>query len=131
MATRILTAILLLALAAPTLRADTQAHDNAKARLASARQTYDGMLKRWALDPAAPVDCDKISQWSRRWMEAERELAAAKEAKAAAIKSHLERMTTFESRIKELRQQGFAAAHEASAAEYFRLEAEQWLRQAQ
>ena len=133
MATRLLAAGLVLGLAVLTApaRADDKTRENAKGRLEAARKVYEGLFQRARIDPNAALDPDKLALWSRRWMEAERELGDTKEDKIAAAQGHLDRMKKLEGTVTDLHKRGMAAAHEVAAQEYHRLEAEQGLAQAQ
>jgi hypothetical protein len=112
-------------------RGDDTAAANARARLEAARKTYEGMLARHRVDARAGLGAEDFYRWSRRWMEAERDLADKPEARVAAAQAHLDRMTKWEDMVKRAQAQGgFLAPYEATAAEFYRLEAEHWLAQA-
>jgi hypothetical protein len=111
-------------------RGEDPAAANARARLEAARQVYQGMLARAKVDPNAPLDPEKVYQWSRRWMEAARDLGTSKEDKIAAAADHLGRMKAIEAVIKQLFDKGFAIPVEVPAQAFFRLQAEQELAQA-
>jgi hypothetical protein len=111
-------------------RADDKAAANAKARLAAARKVYEGMLVRRKVDPAESLGSEKLYLWSRRWMEAQRELADKKEDKVAAVQGHLDRMKEMEAVVKQMRDRKIASEADVAAQEFYRLEAEQWLAQA-
>jgi hypothetical protein len=107
---------------------------NAKARLKAAQKVYKGILERHKESPKAePLNLEKLHRWSRRWMDAQSDLSAAKKNWLAAIKAHLARMQGLEKTVKEILKGGAAselAPYQAAQAEYYRLEAEQWLARA-
>jgi hypothetical protein len=105
---------------------------NAKARVEAARKVYQGMLERQKQVPGA-FDAEKLYRWSRRWMEAQQDVSATKKNQVAAIEAHLDRMKRVEKTVKDLIKAGATsdlAPFEAKAAEFYRLEAEKWLRKA-
>jgi hypothetical protein len=113
-------------------RADaTEDLANAKARVEAARKVYNGMLRRRQIDPKFGLNLEKFYQWSRRWMEAQHDVSATKKNQVAAIEAHLARIKTLEKAVKEVIKAGSdASSYEAKAAEFYRLEAEKWLRKA-
>jgi hypothetical protein len=68
--------------AAPALR------NNAKARADAARKVYEGLLNRMRMDAGFKLDSDALYLWSRRWMNAQREVAASKAERTAAAEAH-------------------------------------------
>jgi hypothetical protein len=70
-------------------------------------------------------------RWSRRWLEAEREMTDGKAEQVAACKGHLERMREMERIERELRRSRLNPVNELTAAEFYRVEAEIWLTQVQ
>jgi hypothetical protein len=111
-------------------RADEPAVSNARARLEAARTVYQGVLARAKVHPNAPLDPDKVYQWSRRWMEAERDLSAKKEDRSAAAEGHLTRMKAMEALVNRLFEQKLVSPVDVAAQAFFRLEAEKGLAQA-
>jgi hypothetical protein len=109
---------------------DNAAVANARARMEAAHKVYDGMLSRLSVDPGFPVDPDRFYRWSRRWLEAERELSAKKEDQITAVEQHLDRVKKVEALVKRLAAGNLLSPVDVTAAEYYRLEAEQWLAQA-
>jgi hypothetical protein len=103
---------------------------NARARVEAARMVYQSILALHQENPnVEPFDAEKRYRWSRRWMEAQRDVSAKKENQVAAIKGHLLRMKTLEKVVKSMTKETMAL-YEAKAVEFYRLEAEKWLRQA-
>jgi hypothetical protein len=111
------------------VRADETDIANAKARAAAARKVYEGMLARVKIDPSASLDPEKPYQWSRRWLEAERDLSGKKAGQVTAAEGHLERMKKLEATIKSLLANKMVGPAEVAAAEFYRLKAEQTLAQ--
>lgn len=99
---------------------------NAKARLELARGLYDWTLARRNLEPER-VATDAAYQWSVRWLQAERDLSRAKLDEIRAHLSHVRRMETLKRTREEDFKGGQAMLQEVNEAEFFRLEAEDWL----
>jgi hypothetical protein len=124
-------AVLILAAAAPRGLADeAKPAELAKARAAAARETYEALLGRYAIDPKGP-GFESIYLWSRRWLEAEQAAAADKAGRLAALQAHLERMKKWETIKTEALKQGLAPKYEVPQARFYRLEAESWLAETQ
>lgn len=105
---------------------------NAQARREAARKVYEGMVRNPVEDPeSVRYDLGDLHDWSVRWMQAERDLARTKVEKIAAIEGHLKRMEVRKSNLDTALQQRRAAAYTAGVGEFFRLEAEAWLAEAQ
>jgi len=98
-------------------------------RMHSARRTYELIVEAWQKAGAAS-DEQQVYLWSRRWFEAERELAQNNKNKAAAIEAHLDRMKNLEMQAKKLHKAGQVPASAIPATEFYRFEAESWLVQA-
>jgi hypothetical protein len=123
-------AALVLTLAAcvsPASGADKKAAENAKARMAAAKKVYEGTFKRWQVDLTSGLSFESMYQWSRRWLDAERDLADTKEARVAAIQAHLDRMKKLEDLVRQWHRKGFVNNTDVAAGEFYRLEAEHWL----
>ena len=97
---------------------------NAKSRRYAARKAYEGGLQRRVQEPDA-VPSGFGYEWSVRWLQAERDLSQTKAEHIAAEEAHLKRMQAFKNRVDNLR--GQVAPYEVNAAEFFVLEAEDWL----
>jgi hypothetical protein len=104
---------------------------NAKARAEAARKVYECMMERYRLDAGFKFDPEQAYQWSRRWMEAEREAAGAKAGRVAAVEGHLERMKKWEKVMETDNAPGrhLYSPGDYAAAQFYRLEAEGWLAQ--
>jgi hypothetical protein len=100
-----------------------------KAKVEAARQTYQVAWQNYKDGLVPPVEVPY--RWSRRWLEAERELTDGKAEQITACKSHLERMREMERIERELRRSRLNPVNELTAAEFYRVEAEIWLAQAQ
>ena len=100
---------------------------NAQTRRDAARKVYEGALQRKVQEPENIIgDVDFFHDWSVRWMQAERDLGRTKAEKMAALEGHLKRMEFWKSKLEDGAKGGQVAIYEASAAEFFRLEAEDW-----
>jgi hypothetical protein len=84
-------------------------HELAKARLDLARRIYRLTEEQITAPPTAPSAPHRISNtleqltlWSRRWMEAERDLAQDKAGRGAALSAHIQRLKKQEKICEEL-----------------------------
>jgi hypothetical protein len=73
---------------------------------------------------------EKAYQWSRRWLEAERQRSDKKADRITAAQAHLDRMKALQKRAERERQNGQASQADVLAIEYYCVEAEIWLAQA-
>jgi hypothetical protein len=113
--------------AAEKYQPDTNA-PNAKARRDAARKVYETAWQRHVQSPdEGPGNVGYYHDWSVRWLHAERDLSRTKTEQITALEGHLNRMKLWKERLDDSVKEGAAATHEASAAEFFRLEAEDWL----
>jgi RND family efflux transporter MFP subunit len=97
-----------------------------QARLEAARKTYEMLLQRYK-NATDRLDTEKMYQWSRRWMEAGRDLASKQDERVAAVQAHLDRMKDLERLATALSKAGQGLMSDVSAAEFYRTEAELWL----
>jgi hypothetical protein len=99
-----------------------------KAKRDAARRTFETV---WIDYREGRGGMERLYWWSRRWMEAEQELAAKQKADlVAAAQGHLDRMRELERIIRKLQEAKVSTIDEVSASEYYRLEADLWVRQA-
>ena len=118
--------------AAPLGAAPDPETANAIARLAlqrrdAARKTYEVLWIDYRERIAAQ---DALYRWSVRWLDAERELSDQEADQVAAYQGHFERMRDLERLIRRLRESAQTTIDEASAAAFYRTEAEMWVLQA-
>jgi hypothetical protein len=118
--------------AGPIGAAPDQETANAIARLAlqrrdAARKTYQVL---WLDYRERIASEDALYRWSVRWLDAERELSDQQADQMTAYQGHFERMRDLERLIRRLRESAQTTIDEASAAEFYRTEAEMWLLQA-
>jgi hypothetical protein len=69
-------------------------------------------------------DVDRIYRWSKRWLEAEREVTTTQSEQIAALEGHWRRMKQLEDLMRNLSKAGVTAVVELAAVEYYRLDAE-------
>jgi hypothetical protein len=101
---------------------------NATKRLNAAKKVYESSWQLLQQQPDdAPDEVEHYYRWSVRWMQAERDLGRTHKAKEAAFEEHLKRMKFWKERRAMEREAGYVTAAEAAAAEFFFLEAEEWL----
>jgi hypothetical protein len=93
-----------------------------KERLAAARESYEAATAR--LDP------EMSYVWSRRWMEAERDVARNKAERLAALQGHFERMKKLEliAIIAETKDSA-PEVKNLAPSKFYRAEADIWLTQ--
>jgi RNA polymerase sigma factor (sigma-70 family) len=108
----------------PAVAAAEQA--NIQALVDAARKVYEGTLARMKVDVNAH-DFEPPCQWSRRWLEAERQLESSHKGQVAAVRAHLDRMKKLEAEVRKFRADGFATELDVAVVGYFRLEAERRL----
>jgi hypothetical protein len=114
-------------ISAPPGRGDAQAApDPAKAKLEAARITYEALLEVHRQGQAG-FDAEKVYLWSRRWMEAERDLSEKKADRAAAAEAHLDRMKDLRKLDVARYKAGQGTKAEALGADFYVAEAELWL----
>jgi hypothetical protein len=101
----------------------------ARARVEAARKTYAEMWRnhREGRLPRSEL----VYQWSCRWLAAERDVSPAKADQAAAFKGHWNRMKELDKMTREQFRARFVPIEEATATEFYRLEAELWWTKAQ
>ena len=103
-----------------------------RAKLTEAKTAYDLMvdLAQHGGGREGPFDTDDRYTWSRRWMEAERDVAPDDAARRAAAAAHLARMKRLRDVAERRQQAGMISATEAAATRYYAAEAEQWVAEA-
>ncbi len=99
-----------------------------KAKITAARKTYEVVWKnnREGLVPFAEL----AYRWSKRWLEAELELADQKASRVAIYQAHKDRMRELARITRDRYRNRINTIEEASAAEFYIAEAEVWLEQA-
>jgi hypothetical protein len=100
---------------------------NARARLDAATKVYEGSWKFHVQSPQSATGLDYWHDWSVRWMQAEQDLGGTKADRIAAVKRHLDRMRIWRERVEKAVKEGNEPIFAATAAEFFVLEAEDWL----
>jgi hypothetical protein len=122
--------MVLLVLLAGSGTASAQANEEQgrlqKAMLQEARKVYEQNV---AVIKAGRegVGPEEMYRWSQRWLDSQLDLAATKEERRAARRDHFERMKGLEKIAQALVQAGKEPPAHASAATYYRLQAELWL----
>jgi hypothetical protein len=108
-----------------------QSAPNATKRLNAAKKVYESSWQLLQQQPDdAPDEVEHYYRWSVRWMQAEREIGRNNADRVAALEAHLKRMQFWKKRMSDLREEGIAPANEVAAADFFFLEAEDWLTEA-
>jgi hypothetical protein len=112
--------------------ADAKQGNPRQAKLAAAKALYEGQLRARAVGLSGVDGPDLTEQyaWSRRWMEAERDVALDAAGRRAAVAAHLERVRPTLKSLERLHETGAAQFRDVLAARYYVAEAEQWLAEA-
>jgi hypothetical protein len=112
--------------------ADARPADPRQAKLVAAKRLYDIQIRQRAAGLGGVDGQGLLDQytWSRRWMEAERDLAGDAAGRRAAAAAHLERMRPTLKSLEPLFEAGRAQFTDVLAARYYVAEAEQWLAEA-
>ena len=100
----------------------------AKIRLDAASKTYQVLWQNYREGRRSSDEL--LYRWSKRWLDAEREVHAQPAEQVAALKGHYDRMVDLERIIRKVSQAGQGTVNELSAAEFYRTEAELWLLEA-
>jgi hypothetical protein len=100
----------------------------AEARLQSALKQYE---LTWSYFQQSRIDSYFVYVWSRMVLDCRRDLDASQASRVAAIREHLARMKKLDELLKKVRRLGFARSADMGAAEYYCLEAEYWLSEAE
>jgi hypothetical protein len=95
----------------------------AKARLDAARKTYELSLKVFRTI-GGKVTAEELYLWSCRWRDAQSALTKNKEKQVASAQDHLGRMKHLETIVQTMVRAGLRHSSDASAVEYYRLQAE-------
>lgn len=102
----------------------------AKARRDAAKKLYESTWKHHLQDSErVPFNLDFYHDWSVRWMQAERDLSRTKAEDIAALEEHLKRMQGWKELIDEQTkgERPLSPKYWVSWAEFFQLEAEDWV----
>ena len=99
----------------------------AEARYRAAVKQYD---ETWAYYRQARIDSYQVYVWSRFVLESRRAMAETGRARHGARRSPGP-MKKLEELVKKIRRLGFGRSYDVGASEYYRLEAELWLEQAE
>jgi hypothetical protein len=101
---------------------------NSKARRDAAKKVYEGSWQHYVKDAeSGRGEIEYYHDWSVRWLQAERDLSQTKREQIIALEGHLKRMQIWKERVDDSVKEGTAPRYLASAAEFFCLEAEDWL----
>ena len=100
----------------------------AKTKLQLARQAFKLAMEDLQAGHGAT---EKVYLWSRRCLEAQRDLSDKKADKLAALNEHLQCMKELEKVATALYRTGKATQNETVASAFYVVEAELWLMQAQ
>lgn len=101
----------------------------AKAKVEAAKRTYDYSVRD--NKEGRFLSVEMVYRWSRRWLEAEREYNNKPAARVAAYRDHLERMRDLEKITRERFRARFIQIEEVTATEFYKVEAQIWLAEAE
>jgi hypothetical protein len=84
----------------------------------------------WQYYQQSRVDTFDVYLWSRLLLDSRRAVGKKAADRIAACEEHLDHMKKLEALIKKIRRLGFGRSNDVGASEYFRIEAECWLTEA-
>ena len=96
-------------------------------RLQAAVKQYD---LTWQYYQQNRVDTRDVYLWSRLLLDARQAVGKGRADRIRACEEHLEHMKKLEALIKKIRRLGFGFSHDVGASEYFRIEAQLWVEEA-
>jgi hypothetical protein len=101
--------------------------------LATAR--YNAALKQfdliWQYYQQSRVESFDVYVWSRLLLDSKWAISDRPADRIVAFEEHLDRMKKLEALVKKVRRLGFGRSSDVGASEYYRIEAEYWLAEAQ
>jgi hypothetical protein len=103
--------------------------DLTKERAGAARDVYQLAWNDFKPFDLSKGDGEKVYRWSRRWMEAERDLANTKAERAAVLQGHFDRMKKLEEEVQAYARSTIPL-QQLAATKFYRAEAEGWLAEA-
>jgi hypothetical protein len=113
--------------AAPAGEARPPVTEARQRTLEAVKRAYEAAVAARHRGDAAGVSADAVFEWSRRWMEAERQVARDAPARNAAVEAHLARVKTAAD-VAELQfKAGFIGAADVEAARFYLAQASQWV----
>jgi len=98
----------------------------AKEKLHASNNAYEIAWAQFKPFDLSKGDGEKVYRWSRRWMEAQRDMATNKIENLAAIKAHFDRMRRLEEEVQNYAR-GTIPFQQMEATRFYRAEAEAWL----
>ena len=99
----------------------------AEERVSAARNAYEAVWARFKPFDLSKGDGEDVYRWSRRWMEAERKMAKSEAERVAAVQGHADRMKKLEQEV-QMYARGTIPFQQLAAAQFYRAEAELWLK---
>jgi hypothetical protein len=115
--------------AGPTEDKTVSAEKHAEERLDAARNAYESVWTKFKPFDLSKGDGEDVYRWSRRWMEAERDLTTTKAERVAALQGHSQRMKKLEEEVQAYAR-GTIPFQQLAATKFYRAEAETWLAEA-
>jgi hypothetical protein len=112
--------------AEPTSEKTERTQKLAEERGRAARHAYEAVWEKFKPFDLSKGDGEDVYRWSRRWMEAEREVAKSKAERVAALQGHFERMKKLEQEV-QMYARGTIPFQQLAATQFYRAEAELWL----
>lgn len=106
-----------------TVRARTPVAQLEQQRISAAQKAFAAARAAWQQGRGT---LDAVYQWSVRWLDAERDRPIKRPMRIAAVSRHLDRMKKLQAAVTQKVQTGMATPLQASAASYYRAEAEVW-----
>jgi hypothetical protein len=112
--------------AEPTGDKTDRTHKLAKERGRAARNAYEAVWAKFKPFDLSKGDGEDVYRWSRRWMEAERQMAKSQTERVAALQGHFKRMKKLEQEV-QMYARGTIPVQQLAATQFYRAEAELWL----
>jgi hypothetical protein len=101
-----------------------------KVRIEAAQKTFELLFKPYRSGVGSRPEAERVYHWSRRWVEAELDIAYEKAERIAAYEKHQARMKELQEDIKAAQSAGRALPAQSAAVDYYRAEAGFWLTRA-
>lgn len=100
-----------------------------RAKGEAARLVYEAMVKELH-EGRGQVNADRLYLWSRRWMEAQRDVSPKKADQVAALEAHRDRMKDLRKTTEQRYKAGQGSHAEVLSVDFYIAEAELWLTEA-
>ena len=100
--------------------------DLAAAKVEAAHKVYEAMVQELRTG-RGQANADRLYLWSRRWMEAQRDVGPKKADRIAALEAHRDRMKDLRKTAEQRYKAGQCSHAEVLSVDFYLAEAEIWL----